>query len=81
MAMGVGAYMLYKGMMSLAVLRDGDYFGELALLSNAPRNASVRTTTHCLMLTLPRNHFKKLLDEVPELKDCMLHRYQLEAIS
>ena len=62
----------------IAVLQDGDYLGELALLTNAPRNASARTITHCLMLTLPRTHFKRLLEDAPELKAHLLERYRSE---
>ncbi|MGB9990433.1 ABC transporter transmembrane domain-containing protein [Massilia sp. SM-13] len=63
----------------VAVLRDGDYFGELALLTHAPRNASVSTLTHCLMLTLPRAAFRNLLKRAPELQERLLRRYQPEA--
>lgn len=60
----------------VAVLQDGDHFGELALLTHAPRNASIRTLSHCLMLTLPRTHFKTLLSQAPELHDRLLERYR-----
>jgi ATP-binding cassette subfamily B protein len=62
----------------VAVLQDGDYFGELALLTHAARNASVSTLTHCLMLTLPRAQFKNLLKHAPGLQDRLLQRYQMQ---
>jgi ATP-binding cassette subfamily B protein len=53
----------------VAVLNDGDYFGEMALLSNQPRNATVRTLTPCVCLTLPRDLFNRLLATEPDLRD------------
>jgi ATP-binding cassette, subfamily B, bacterial len=52
----------------LAVLRDGEYFGEMALLHGAPRNATIRTLAHSLFLTLDRDRFFYLLDTVPGLR-------------
>jgi CRP-like cAMP-binding protein len=52
----------------LAVLADGSYFGEIALLKHAPRMATVRTLTPCVLLTLPRADFEKLLEKSPEVR-------------
>ena len=52
----------------LAVLRDGDYFGEMALLRDAPRMATVRARAASVLLTLDRDHFMNLLDTVPDLR-------------
>jgi ATP-binding cassette subfamily B protein len=52
----------------LAVLQDGDVFGELALLNDAPRMASVRSRTDCLLLTLSRQQFFQLLDRFPRMR-------------
>ena len=52
----------------LGVLGDGDQFGELALLNDAPRNATVTARTDCLMLTLTRRHFLDLLASTPDLR-------------
>ena len=53
----------------LAKLEDGDYFGEMALLSDQPRNATVRTLTPCVCLSLPRDLFDRLLAREPELRE------------
>src|SRR5712692_2783393 len=39
----------------LKVLREADYFGELAVLTAETRNASVRALTDCLLLRLERS--------------------------
>jgi len=41
---------------------DGMFFGELALLKNEPRAATVRATSKCKVLALDRKAFNRLLD-------------------
>jgi ATP-binding cassette subfamily B protein len=53
----------------VANLQDGDYFGEMALLSDQPRNATVRTLTPCVCLSLSRDLFDRLLAREPELRE------------
>lgn len=52
----------------LAVLRDGDFFGELALLRSEPRNASVRTLAPTLLLALDRKTVEALMSQHPTLR-------------
>jgi ATP-binding cassette subfamily B protein len=53
------------GQDSLAVLGDGDYFGEIALLENTPRTANVKALTTSVCLVLHRGHFLELVDRFP----------------
>lgn len=62
-----------SGTEKVAVLSDGDHFGEIALLRNAPRNATIRTTQPTVLLSLPRDSFLRLLDTAPTVRE------QLEA--
>jgi ATP-binding cassette subfamily B protein len=51
-----------------SVLQDGEFFGEIALLSNVPRTASVRALTPCLLLSLARKDFHELLERATGLR-------------
>ena len=52
----------------MAVLQDGDFFGEITLITGFPRTASVRAQTVCTCISLERGQFNRLLERVPELK-------------
>ncbi len=55
--------------MVLSVMRDGDVFGEIALLDGKERTADVTAMTDCELLVVPRRSLLSLLDRQPEL--CM----------
>lgn len=46
---------------------QGGYFGELALLKNEPRAASVIAKTRCKLLSLDRRSFKRLLGPIESI--------------
>jgi len=50
----------------MAVLREGAYFGELAILLEAPRNATIRTLTPCEVYELKRADVLGLTRAHPE---------------
>jgi voltage-gated potassium channel len=50
----------------------GEFFGELALLTDHPRNARVRAKTGVKCLAISRSDFQKLLEEEPEIAVAML---------
>jgi voltage-gated potassium channel len=45
----------------------GDFFGELALLTGAPRNATIVATRSCTLLSLDIVDFRQLLGRQPDL--------------
>jgi len=51
------------------MLGSGDFFGEIALLKDAPRTASVVAETFSDLLILERRDFQKLLDANPDLRE------------
>lgn len=52
----------------LAILEDGDYFGEMALLKEIPRTATIRTLDPCTFLTMKRELFQNIIDKSPLLR-------------
>jgi CRP-like cAMP-binding protein len=47
----------------ITTLRDGDFFGELALISNIPRTATVTATSPIRALVVVGRDFRRLLQE------------------
>ncbi len=47
----------------IATLREGDFFGEVALLEDQPRNATVTTRTETLCYTLSKAEFRQVLSQ------------------
>lgn len=52
-------------------LSDGSYFGEICLLTNARRVASVRAETYCNLFSLSVEHFNAVLDQYPLMRRTM----------
>ncbi|MGF1759291.1 cation:proton antiporter [Photobacterium sagamiensis] len=50
-------------------LGRGDFFGELALLNQEPRNADVTAASYCELLVLQGDDFSPLLESNPDLKE------------
>ncbi len=50
-----------------ATLTDGDFFGEIALVLNEPRTASVRAVTFCDLYRLDKEVFEHVLRDHPEI--------------
>jgi ATP-binding cassette, subfamily B, bacterial len=57
-------------------LGRGDYFGEMALLSNEPRNATVRTRIPTQFYSLTADDFQALLEQMPEVRDAVARTYE-----
>jgi len=50
-----------------AVLREGDFFGEMSVIDGQPRSASVRAETDLTLMVLGRNPFMRVLREEPSV--------------
>ena len=48
-----------------ATITEGGYFGEVALLMDSPRNASVRALDYCDLYTLDKESFHSVLERFP----------------
>jgi len=56
--------------------KAGDYFGELALLKNEPRAASVVATGPCKCASLDRKSFKRLLGPLEGILKRAVDKYE-----
>jgi CRP/FNR family transcriptional regulator, cyclic AMP receptor protein len=63
----VGSVMSEGDEVLLAVMGPGDVFGELALLDDKPRSATVIAAEPCRLLVVPGPSFRPLLLEAPRL--------------
>jgi voltage-gated potassium channel len=69
---GSTMYFIVSGEVAILIepplrLAAGDFFGELALLNNRPRNATVVTTQTCQLLELDIADFRSLASKTPDL--------------
>ncbi len=58
-----GKMVVERGQLPVASLGAGSHFGEMALLSQRPRSATVRAETKCRLLALDRPQFYALLQQ------------------
>ena len=49
-------------------LGDGDFFGEIALVSRSPRTATVTATSPVRALVITDRSFRRLLEESPQIQ-------------
>ncbi|MEN6462658.1 MAG: DUF2225 domain-containing protein [Syntrophomonas sp.] len=48
-------------------LETGDFFGEMSLLENMPRNATVQALDECLVIAINEDNFEQIISEQPSL--------------
>ncbi len=53
----------------IALLTEGEYFGETELISDKPSEVTIRTITPCILLTFSRKDLESVLSELPNLND------------
>jgi CRP-like cAMP-binding protein len=76
-----GLYLLWDGLVGIfktnkltgenydiGQLRGGSFFGEMSLVDNNPRSATVKALTDCSMFFISKEAFHELLDLSPETK-------------
>ena len=63
----------------IATLGNDEYFGEMALLSDEPRNATVRAVKETRVAALGKDNFVKLLAVLPQTKESVLETVQARA--
>ena len=60
-----GSATVQRGGRKLATVGSGEAVGELAILSKAPRNATVTTNTDCDIAVISRRHVRRMIEEAP----------------
>ena len=77
---GVNMFFISKGTVEVvsddgsqvfATLTEGNFFGEIALLTMEPRTASIRAADYCDLFTLDKNTFEMVLERYPEFAEKM----------
>lgn len=63
-----GAAEVHKQGAKVATLGPGDFLGEIALLIDVPRTATVTTTTPVRALIVAAHHFRQVLARSPETR-------------
>ncbi len=53
----------YKNEVKVRDYKSGDAFGELALLYNAPRAATIKTDSDCILYSLDRQTFNHIVKD------------------
>jgi CRP-like cAMP-binding protein len=52
----------------VAVLKEGEFFGEIAAIERKPRTATVSAKENCLLLEISGDEFRKLLAAHPDIQ-------------
>ncbi|MCT4619922.1 MAG: cyclic nucleotide-binding domain-containing protein [Marinisporobacter sp.] len=54
-------------LIQLAILKQGEILGEMALLEDMPRCATAQAKTDCTVFVIPKNNFEKLIQVLPKM--------------
>ena len=77
---GHGEVEVINGEKTLAVLKQGQFFGEVALIEDTIRNADVQSKSYCDMYTFKKEDFLEVINKYPDLGERFLERYQKRKI-
>lgn len=70
---------IFSGPDHLATIGSGSIVGEMALIGHRPRNASVVAQGPMRLLSFDIEHFRELLDEMPDARDHVMAVLQARA--
>jgi CRP/FNR family transcriptional regulator, cyclic AMP receptor protein len=70
----VGDAVVTRAGVEVATVGPGQYFGELSLLDESPRNATVTARTPMTLITLGRREFSAVLDSWPGVAHKLLRQ-------
>lgn len=54
-----------------AELKPGAFFGEIGVLMDRPRTATITATTRCMLVVLTKEDFRKILPRFPEVENAI----------
>ena len=57
-----------RGKRKLRMLTDGDFFGEISLITRLPRTATVKTVSPLRALVITDRSFRRMLDDSPSIQ-------------
>jgi len=63
----------------LARMRPGEFFGEMGIIGNSPRTATVRAATDLETLSIHRDYFTSLMTYLPSWKERVFEDYRRRA--
>jgi CRP/FNR family transcriptional regulator, cyclic AMP receptor protein len=70
-----------KGGQHLRTMSDGDFFGEIALIVDIPRTATVTATTPLRFFVLSRQSFWGMIDQMPGVERKILQALAKRALT
>lgn len=65
---------------SLAMLSSGELFGEISALFMTPRIATATASTASVLLEIPSEVMRDLMEQAPVIKNAVLHRYRYRTL-
>ena len=63
----------------IAVMNDGAYFGEVALINKRRRGASVKSLTYSIVFSLDEKDFTKMLERHPAVREVIFKESETRA--
>ncbi len=80
-AIAQGSVSVWREAHKVAVMREGEFFGEMALLSGAPRMASVKADTDVVVLEFPRESMGPVIEKHPGVRAGLEQFYRERMLS